>query len=324
MRLRSDRWGDDPVLNKNGEPAVVRRPTDRDIEIFRLLNRYRALDPRHIALFLLADIETIRKRLKILQRKPNRYLDFYNLDKQERRIGLNGYQWYCLSERGRDALREEGIDPTEHGNGSEFEHEIGVQAAIASLEIGATAAGAEMFFPTDIIAHENFPAATRNDTHSPWSVPVSISKRFEHGTHNADFRYRGDGFLWHKRNGVSHFFNVEFENKNRATSTNFNSTSFLKKFLALEYIRKHGLCERRWGIPQQSFFTLVLATSQHHVDAMKQVVIEETNKRGSEYILFYVFPALHKSASVKPMPELYTSPWQRAGYSPLSLHQLEE
>src|ERR1700730_14375856 len=110
MRERSDRWGDDPVLNKDGGPIAVHRPTEGDLKKFELLTSYRSLSAPFMSALLGKDAESVRKRLKVLQRGPNRYLDLYNRDHQRRWVGLNGFQWFSLGKKAVDALRERGHD----------------------------------------------------------------------------------------------------------------------------------------------------------------------------------------------------------------------
>ena len=123
MRQRADRWDHHPVLNIDGDPIRVLRPTDNDLAKFELLTHYRTLSCPFIASILEDDPESDRKRLKVLAAEPNRYLNLYNRDKQRLLIGLNGYQWYTLSRRGVDTLRGRGRDihGSVEGNGKTCE-----------------------------------------------------------------------------------------------------------------------------------------------------------------------------------------------------------
>src|ERR1700730_10218438 len=69
---RTCRWTRDPVIDE-GE-AVVVHPTDRDIEIFKLLARYRYLPSDYIHAFVGGSLNALCRRLNFLSRKPNLYL----------------------------------------------------------------------------------------------------------------------------------------------------------------------------------------------------------------------------------------------------------
>ena len=69
---RSSRWTRDPVIDDG--KAVVVYPTDRDIEIFRLLTRYRYLPSDYIHVFVGGSSKGLNRRLNLLSRKPNLYL----------------------------------------------------------------------------------------------------------------------------------------------------------------------------------------------------------------------------------------------------------
>ena len=75
MRRRADRWNYHPVLNKDGQPLRVLRTTCNDLAKFELLTHYRTLSCPFIASLLEDDLESDRKRLKVLAAEPNRYLD---------------------------------------------------------------------------------------------------------------------------------------------------------------------------------------------------------------------------------------------------------
>jgi hypothetical protein len=69
---RNSRWTRDAVTDDGR--AVVVYPTDRDIEIFKLLTRYRYLPSDYIHAFVGGSISALSRRLNYLSRKPNLYL----------------------------------------------------------------------------------------------------------------------------------------------------------------------------------------------------------------------------------------------------------
>src|ERR1700704_566790 len=70
-KCRNSRWSRDAVLD--GREPVVARITERDIEIFKLLARYRYLAVDDIQAFVGGALKSIVHRLNLLSRKPNLY-----------------------------------------------------------------------------------------------------------------------------------------------------------------------------------------------------------------------------------------------------------
>jgi len=70
---RKSRWSRDPILD-DGEPAVARL-TQRDIDIFKLLARYRYLPADDIHAFVVGELTPLIRRLNLLSRKPNLYVN---------------------------------------------------------------------------------------------------------------------------------------------------------------------------------------------------------------------------------------------------------
>src|SRR5271163_1450338 len=72
-RARNSRWSREPVLDA-GMPAVA-RVTERDIEIFKLLARYRYLPVDDIHAIVGGELKPVVHRLNLLSRKPNLYIN---------------------------------------------------------------------------------------------------------------------------------------------------------------------------------------------------------------------------------------------------------
>ena len=69
---RNSRWTRDPVVDEG--QAIVAYPTERDIEIFKLLARYRYLPSDYIHAFIGGNAKALTRRLNLFSRKPNLYL----------------------------------------------------------------------------------------------------------------------------------------------------------------------------------------------------------------------------------------------------------
>ena len=95
--LRNSRWSRDAVLDR-GEPTVA-RVTGRDIEIFKVLARFRYLPVDDIHAFVGGEMKPLVHRLNLLSRKPNLYV---NRPQQQRHTADANYRRlvYELDERG--------------------------------------------------------------------------------------------------------------------------------------------------------------------------------------------------------------------------------
>jgi hypothetical protein len=65
----------------------------------------------------------------------------------------------------------------------------------------------------------------------------------------------------------------------------------------------------------------VVTSSQARIDTMRELIMRESKGKGCAYIAFAVIPVLEDPfKAAKPMPELYTQGWQRAGHPDLFLN----
>jgi hypothetical protein len=172
-RERNSRWSRDPTLNDHGRP-VAAHITERDVEILKLLARYRYLPADDIHAFVGGSLKNVANRLNLLSRKPNLHI---NRPYQQRQNANNNYRRliYELDDRGIAILRERGLPhlpKTYHRN---FAHELMVCRITASIELGARQNRAVRLITwQEIMASEKTPLATRQSA-TPGSVPVSFA-----------------------------------------------------------------------------------------------------------------------------------------------------
>lgn len=310
MLKRNSRWTDDPVLDGHGCP-IVARITERDIEIFKLLNRYRYLRSNFIHAFIGGNQTALVRHLDLLQRKPNRWL----LRPEKQRLQPNAnyrHLIYELAPRAMELLKDRGLHTSEPRLGDEklFAHSMMVNDTIASLELG----GATLVRWPEI--------AARLEKPQRW-IPVQIVHQFNFELRQHAFDYENDShgpFGIRYNGGLYRFFSLEAEHTNPIECSNLRKTSFLKKFLAIQHIMENRLYQKSWGIP--NLLTLVVAPNQSQIDAMTGVILNVTNGKGAPYVLFRAIPVLDDPRqTARPMPELYTGAWQRAGYPDLYLNR---
>jgi Replication-relaxation len=176
---RVSRWTRDPVIS-DGQPVVV-YPTERDIEIFKLLTRYRYLPSDYIHAFVGGSLDALSRRLNLLSRKPNLYLARPH---QQRDNANANYRRlvYELDERGSRVLRERGLSFLAKSYHRNFAHELMVAQVMASFELGAREQpNVKLISWSEILASENTPRATRESTTPKLSLRLSpLSWRTAH------------------------------------------------------------------------------------------------------------------------------------------------
>jgi hypothetical protein len=309
MKKRNSRWDDEPRLDKKGQPIVV-YPCPSDIVIFQLLQRYRYLPIDFIIDHTGLSYSYLKTRLDLLARKPNKFL--HRPEKQQSQPNAN-YRFliYELAFRGETVLKDHLLHSKEPRLGDEhmFAHSLMVSETIVSLEM---AHKGKMIWWPEI-------ASRLSDPHR--SIPVHIEHQFVTGRKTVDFDYYNDsngpfGILY--SDGTARFLQLEAEHTNQVDCSNLTKTSFLKKYLAIRYIMENKLHTKHWGVP--NLITLVVTSSQARIDTMKDLIMRESKGKGCAYIAFAIIPVLEDPfKAAKPMPELFTQGWQRAGHPDLFL-----
>ena len=139
---KNSRWTRDPTL-ENGKPVRVYL-TERDVEIFKLLARYKYLPADYIHAFVGGYYNHFIQRLGLLQRKPNLYI---HRPPAQRENASANYRTliYELDDRGANYLRERNIDFSLRKGTRNFAHELMACQIAASLELGARATTAVTF-----------------------------------------------------------------------------------------------------------------------------------------------------------------------------------
>jgi hypothetical protein len=304
---RLNRWTDEPVRGKDGKPRAARIAAT-DYPVFERFNRYRDMGTSFIVAFNNTNPVALQARLNLLSREPNRYL-YRPL--QQRNVPNENYkdQSYRIADKAVALMRKRGAwrdDIEPFGDSKFYPHSRMTNDAIQSLEL---------FAPKMIWRHE-IPQATNR-------LPVEVSCTLPNGAFaSAKFDYQNDshGPFGINYGGSARFLSLESEHHGEVDANNLERPSFLKKFLAIRYIVQHELYQTEWGLPH--LLSLFVCTDQHEIDRRKAIVMRETGGKGASYVLFQVVPAVDESMhSVKPMPELYEGPWQRAGYPDFYLSQ---
>jgi len=318
-RARNSRWSRDPVIGGDGKPLAV-YPTERDIEIFKLLARFRYLPADYIHAFVGGNEKALSHRLNLLSRKPNLYLA--RPTQQRQRADANYRPLiYELDERGVRLLRERGLAVAPNGYRRNFAHELMIAQITASIELGTRANPTiRLIGWAEIVAKESTPAALRK---SAIPTAVSVAYRFRGQTRTeqiiADARPFGLERVIDRARSYLFFPGIEADCGTEPVDTGDpERSSIARKFSAYLAIAEQGLHRSHFGFP--NFFVPFVTTSAVRTRSMMELLDRLTDGRGSKILLFKTFPSF-ASAEKPPAPSghMLTEPWQRVGFPPLSL-----
>lgn len=312
---RNSRWTRDPVIH-DGAP-VVARITEHDIEIFRLLARYRYLQADDIRAFVGGALTPLARRLNLLSRKPNLYV---NRPQQQRQSCDANHRRlvYELDDRGANALCDPGWLRLPRSSHSNFAHELMVCRIRASIELGVRAdPSLRLITWTEILASERTPIETKRALR-PTEIPVSLSINGE----GRKIIIRADGTpfgLELSRDGRSTYLffpGIEADcGTEPLTASDFERSSIHKKFAAYLAIAQQNIHRSHFGFP--NLFVPFATATPARMEAMMALLGRLTEGRGSKMFLFKTFPAL--TSAEPPLPPsgvMLTQPWARVGANP--------
>jgi hypothetical protein len=310
------------------EGAKIVQLSLRDIDIFRLLQRYRYLSADEIHAFVGGNKTRFVERLNALYREPNCYL---GRPGQQRNYFNANYRSliYELDHRGERVLQEYGhYDPLEavawlsrgRENHITFAHSVMICQALASIELGVRANAGLRFVPWREI-HSRMPEATRKSKLSH-CLPASISHRMNGVAHQSFKALMPDAVFGIEKEGVgARYFALECDRDHEPLyRSNLSQTSYLRKLLQYQHVVKNRTYKTHWGLP--NLLVLNLTTNEFHKKKIIELVRELTEGNGATYLLFKSTPALGDIAPVaKPTGHLLADPWQRAGHDDFHLTQ---
>lgn len=280
----------------------------RDLEIFRLLSRYRYLSSTYIHSFVGGASET---RLK--ERLGDLFHEGY-IDRPEQ-------QWDLADARCRPAVYESGKGSVQalHSHGvtlddqrtflaatahRQFLHSLMICKVLASLELGVRAnTGLRLIAWPKILRRA--PDTTRS-LPTPFRLPVpSGGYLVPDGlfgieyAHDDTTRYR--------------FFALEADRGTMPiVRSNQSQTSFMGKLAAYREVIARQVHKTHWGIPNLLVLTVTMSESR-----MREM-IRCLGDHGGECAAF-LFAAATGADRKVPLPRLLTEPWLRANLNPLAI-----
>jgi hypothetical protein len=298
--------------------------TDRDIELFKLLNRYHYLRSNFLFAFLGGNSETrFKERLGHLYHE-GRYI---NRPAQQWQFANCRYMpvIYELDDKGEQVLRDRGLMRSDSpllkkgrtGAYRQFAHQLMICDCIASIELGVRQDPNLRFISWQEIMFKA-PEKTRN-LDNPFELPVSISYTFPRtgNTHRADIRIVPDGLfgLEYTRDGEKayRFFALEADRVTLPiTRSDLHQTSYLKKILGYRQISAQNIHKSHLGLP--NLLVLNVTTNESHMRNVMALVEELAHEGRSKLFLFKPMSSLGDfEKAPAPTPHVLTGPWERVG-----------
>lgn len=284
----------------------------RDLEIFRLLQRYRYLRSTHLHAFVGDD------RAKLIERLGKLYHDGGYLDRPEQQWEALGARCqpiiYSLTAKAAALLGERGepvaLPLASFGNGRQFLHALMVCQVLVEIELSAKERGIRF------IAWDEIRAKAPRAGPVP-QIAVSISRtfgggRFEQSTvmliPDAVFglEYSIDGVRSYR------FFALEADRGTMPIErSSLNQASYLKKLLCYRQILALGFHKTSWGVP--NLFVLNALPCEQRLESVLKLIDDLSQHAGSSALLSKVAPTPTGSA---PRGAVC---WRRAGHPPLNI-----
>jgi hypothetical protein len=274
--------------------------TQRDLEIFRALARYRYLRSTYLHAFAGGASET-----RFKERLGDLFHEGY-VDRPEK-------QWECagalhmpviheLGERARQVLSDHGASDEARtflasGTHRQFAHSILTCECLASIELATTASVHLRFVPwSEILARA--PAATQASP-QPYRLPIANDAVVPDGLFGLEYDSAGKK--------TYRFFALEVDRATMPVSrTDARKTSYLAKLASYRHIIAAQTYRTHWGIP--NLFVLTVTTSEAHLEAIMRAFADQPDGRS-----VFLFKAVDAQALTKPVTELLLEPWQRVG-----------
>ncbi len=284
----------------------------RDIEIFKLLARYRYLRSTYIHAFVGGASE---KRLK--ERLGDLFHEGY-LDRpaQQWEFARALYQ-PAIYENGPGAmcaLHDAGIrvdDPrtflatTAH---RQFQHSLMICEVLASMELGVCAdSGLRLIAWPEILGRA--PDLTRASA-TPFRVPVpSGGYLVPDGLFGLEYAHGGTK--------AYRFFALEADRGTMPVGrTNRNQTSYLGKIAAYREVIAHRVHKTHLGLPNLLVITVTNGKARM-ADIMGRLVSHAGDCAA------FLFKSVDASNLTTPAPQLLLEPWQRPGLAPLHIAEAQ-
>lgn len=289
----------------------------RDLEVLKLLNRYRYLRTSTLHAFVGGDPTNFSKRLGKLFHEGG-YLS--RPDWQWETMNANYMPVvYELTDAGRRALKENGTQILRHTSGTLHWHELMACEIVANIEAFCNKSKELRFILwQEILNYELFPERSRDKQH-PMDLPTSYSFAFKGGKQEGSKAVLPDAvFGIDYGNKQYKFFALEADRGTEPMERpNLNQTSWLRKFLQYRNVIEEKTYKSEWGIPNLLILNVTSKPDQY--ERIRRKLAELQGK--ASYHLFKYLPDAGGPEKEGSTLDYLLKPWERVGYEPLNFWQ---
>ncbi len=294
--------------------------SSRDLEIFKLLERYRYLRSTYIHTFVGGASET-----RFKERLGDLFHEGY-LDRPEQQWTLANCRYvpvvYEIGEGGRRALRKEGVGDGKpctwlcDGAHRQFAHSLMICEVLASIDLGVRGhPDLRLVSWREILAKA--PEATRRCA-APFRIPVPASgaaPASSDGTVVPDALF---GLEYEVSEKMAYrFFALEVDrNTMPIVRSDREQSSYLKKMIAYQEIVARQIHKSHLGLP--NLLVLTVTTNAAHMGWIMQHVREHIGAHAGLLFLSVDTGSTAENAR-SPLVDFLLTPWQRVGWPPLCL-----
>jgi hypothetical protein len=318
QKTRRSRWTRDAVLKPSGA-AIAVYPTERDIEVFKVLDRFGLLPSDYIHAFVGGNVKALSRRLGVLSRKPNLYL--LRPPQQRHHFAANHRPLvYQLDDRGIHELRARGVSLAPKARVRNFNHQVTVAQIMALIELGARQhPHVTLITWDDMLANERTPLETRLTGRVSMRVSFDFNSQYQTTDICADGRPFGIARIVGGARTYLFFPGIEADCATEPLdATDAARSSIARKFAGYLRILEDGIHRTHFGFP--NLFVPFLTSTERRMDSMMTLLARATGGQGSKSILFRVFSPFMSGATL-PTHSLFDEPWARVGHPPLYLHR---
>ena len=282
--------------------------TARDIEIFKLLDRYRYLPSTYIHAFVGGASSTrFKERLGDLFHegyvdRPSQQWDFADARHSPAVYETGAGAARALFDAGIMAGdRRTFLSETAH---RQYRHSLMICQILASLDLGVRAVPGLRFIAWPEMVGRA-PEATRSSG-TPFRLPVPSGGYLV-----------PDGLfgLAYTQGGIKsyRFFALEADRGTMPIArSSSHQTSYLGKIAAYREIIAHRVYKTHLGLP--NFLVLTITTGEARMADIIRRLCSQTSDNAA-----FLFKAVNASGHTTPAPHLLLEPWPRAGFAPLCI-----
>jgi hypothetical protein len=287
----------------------------RDIELFKLLDRYRYLRSTFLHAFLGGSRNRFIERLGDLYHegfldRPVQQWQFANCRSMPVIYGLDRKGALVLRERGQEADNSSLPGKGYGGAPRWFSHQLMIADILASIELGVRENASLRFIGWRGILNRA-PEATRSRA-IPLAMPVSAHAA------RAGTVLIPDGLFGLEYDAAGaktyRFFALEADRATMpVTRSDSRQTSYLKKLLAYRDIMARKAFHSQFGVP--NLLVLTVTSNERHMRSIMAQLTGVTDGKGNTVFLFKTLSTLGDfQVAALPTPALLTDPWERVGH----------